>query len=190
MCKALDTDHLTSWPDITSNLVRKYTPQLAAMVQGHLNQVHQNTRSTQDPPPIGRLPTPPAPTAGHNTMIPPTPPSTSTRTCTNAMFAEYFSVTSKIFIDQTDYFPHTSTAENNNMLVLYDFNSKYVHVKAMPSQTGYQILQAYKHANKILSARSLHPRLQRLNNESFRILVAFINDKGVNYQLIPAHYHH
>ena len=66
------------------------------------------------------------------------------------------------------------------MLVLYDFDSNYVHVKAMPSRNGYQILLAYQRTHKILSARGLRPRLQRLNNEASRALVSFLDDEVFN----------
>ena len=116
-----------------------------------------------DAPPVARPPTPLMPTDSHDTILRPTPPSTGTHT--NTMFAECFSVTGKIFTDQTGRFPPTSTAGNNDMLVMYNFDSNYVHVKAMLSKTGYQqILLAYKCAHKILSARGLYPRLQRLDN--------------------------
>ena len=56
------------------------------------------------------------------------------------MFVECFSATDKIFTYQTCHFPHTFTTRNNNMLVMYDFDSNYAYAKAMLSRTGYQIL--------------------------------------------------
>ena len=41
------------------------------------------------------------------------------------------------------------------MLVLYDYDSNYIHVEAMPSRTGYQILLAYRRAHDILKLRGL-----------------------------------
>ena len=70
------------------------------------------------------------PTNDLDTMLPDTPPQSGR--CANAMFAECFSATSKIFTDQTGRFPHTSTVENNGVIVLYDFNSNYVNVEVMP----------------------------------------------------------
>ena len=158
--------------------------QSVAMVQGHLDQVRRNTWSTQDPPPIARppttTPTPPA-TINRDTMLPHTPPSISSRNI--AIFVECFSATGKIFTDQASCFLHTSAAGNNDMLVLYDFDSNYVHIEAMLLHTGYQILQSYQCSHKILSVRGLHPRLQRLDNEISRALVVFLDKEGVNYQL-------
>ena len=37
LCSAIDAGFLSSFPEITSALVRKYPPQSAAMVQGHLD---------------------------------------------------------------------------------------------------------------------------------------------------------
>ena len=67
------------------------------------------------------------------------------------------------------------------MLVLYCFNANYIHVEAMPSRTGYQILLAYQRAHKLLVTRGLRPSLQRLDNEASAALVAYLDAEQVNY---------
>ena len=46
-CNALNTGYLTTWPELTSALVRKYPPQSRAMIEGHLDQQRVNTATSR-----------------------------------------------------------------------------------------------------------------------------------------------
>ena len=76
---------------------------------------------------------------------------------TNDVYVACFSTTGKIFTDQTGRFPHTSTAGNKYMLVVYNYNNNFVHVESMPSRSDYQILLVYQRAHTILVSRGLRP---------------------------------
>ena len=180
---AIDAGFLTSFPELSSERVRKYPPTSAAMIQGHLDQVRRNARSTQPRPPAPSPPAAPSPI----TITATDTPRPGART--HHLFAECFAATGKIFTDQTGRFPFVSTAGMTDMLVLYDYDSSYIHVEAMPSRTGYQIQLAYERAHKLLCSRGLRPQLQRLDNEASRALVAFMEDEGVDFQLTPAGSH-
>ena len=53
-CTAIDAGRFTTWPMLTSKLVRKYPLQSTAMVKGHLDQTSKNIRSAQPAvPPSG-----------------------------------------------------------------------------------------------------------------------------------------
>ena len=185
LCKALDAGFLASWPEITSELVRKYPPRSAAMVQGHLDQTRRNARSTKPTPSTEKQQ--PAIADPGETDTP--PPISLPGKRTNDVYAACFSATGKIFTDQTGRFPHTSTAGNKDMLVVYDYDSNFVHVEAMPSRSGYQILLAYQRAHAILVARGLRPQLQRLDNEASQALVSFLQKEAVDFQLTHARSH-
>ena len=45
--RAINRNHFTSWPGMTSKLMRKYLPQRLATAQGHLDQDFKNVRTTQ-----------------------------------------------------------------------------------------------------------------------------------------------
>jgi len=47
LCLALDNNYIHGFPGLTSALVRKYPPQSAAMIKGHLDQSRKNQRSTK-----------------------------------------------------------------------------------------------------------------------------------------------
>ena len=45
--RAINRNHFTSWPGMTSKLMRKHLPQRLATAQGHLDQDFKNVRTTQ-----------------------------------------------------------------------------------------------------------------------------------------------
>jgi hypothetical protein len=47
-CAAIDAGRFTTWPELTSALVRRYPPPLAATIKGHLDQERANLRSTKE----------------------------------------------------------------------------------------------------------------------------------------------
>ena len=130
LCDALDAGYLTSWPELTSKLVRNYPPPSRAMMQGHLDQRRRNAASTQpqpQPPPI--IPATATPTV----QTPTTEPRPIART--HALYAFCIPSTGKIFTDQTGRMPIRSTSGNSDLLVLYDYDSNCIHAEAMPSRT-------------------------------------------------------
>ena len=154
LCSAIDVGFLSFFPEITSALVRKYLPQSAAMVQGHLDQVRHNAGTTRPAPPSVRM-TPPTPTLPVPADTIPTPPPLRTGARSHTLYTCCIPATGQVFTDQTGWFPHKSTAGNTDMLVLYNYDSNYTRVKAMPLRTGYQIILAYRRAHDILKLRGL-----------------------------------
>ena len=54
---------------------------------------------------------------------------------------------------------------------------------------GYQILLAYQRAHRLLVSRSLHPRLQKLDNEYSAALIYYLDEEAVEFQLAPPQVH-
>jgi hypothetical protein len=75
------------------------------------------------------------------------------------------------------------------MLVLYDYDSNYIHVEPMKSKSGAEILAAYQRAHALLTSRGLRPLLQRLDNEASTALQQFMADNAIDFQLAPPHVH-
>ena len=48
---------------------------------------------------------------------------------------------------------------------------------------------AYQRAHKLLTFRGLRPKLQKLDNKASQALIHFIQDEGVDFQLVPPHVH-
>ena len=82
------------------------------------------------------------------------------------LYAACAEITGKVFSDQTGRFLTSSTSGNKEMLILYDYNSNFIHAEAMKDQSGPEVLITYKRGHKLLSSRGLRLQLQKLGNEA------------------------
>ena len=180
------------------------------MIKGHLDQQRANLNSTKP-----TFPTAPPPLSANSTLLPSSPhvtlpPSSSTSTAetdasttldfrppitsppavrTHHIYADFASSTGQIFTDLTGRFLQASSSGNSEMLVIYDYDSNFIHVEAMSSKSGPSILAAYTRAHTLLTSRGLKPALQRLDNEASAALQAFMTEAEVDFQLAPPHLH-
>jgi hypothetical protein len=170
------------------------------MVQGHLDQVRSNLQSTKN-----RTSEEHDLLVHNNTQSPAIVATTNDNADslrdfqptsadpkgvkTHQLYADCVSVTGKIFTDQTGRFLQPSSNGNKDMLVLYDYDSNYIHVEAMVDRTGPSILKAYKKAHELLTSRGLKPSLQKLDNEASSALQQYMVSVDVDYQLVPPHVH-
>ncbi|EEC51526.1 predicted protein [Phaeodactylum tricornutum CCAP 1055/1] len=107
----------------------------------------------------------------------------------NFLYADCYETTGKIFSDLTGRFVTSSSTGNAYMLVVYDYDSNFIHVEPMKNRTGTEILAAYRRAFDLFSSRGLRPQLQRLDNEASTALQQFMDDSRVDFQLVPPHLH-
>jgi hypothetical protein len=98
-------------------------------------------------------------------------------------------MTGQIYTDPTGRFLVPSSSGFSDMLILYDYDSNYIHVEPMKNRTGPAILAAYQHAITMLSARGLRPQLQKLDNEASSALQQFMTSQDIDFQLAPPHVH-
>jgi hypothetical protein len=187
---AIDAGYLSSFPELTSALVRKYPPRSAAMTKGHLDQSRKNQRSTKSKQtktvnftddnvsPPGSFP---------NEDISPTPNINGAKT--HLLYAACHTVTGKLYADPTGRFVTTSSAGYSYLLLMYEYDSNYIHAELMKNRTGPEILAAYKRGHNLFSSKGFKPRLQTLDNEASEALQQFFRDENVDYQLVPPHVH-
>ena len=144
------------------------------MHYGHMDQVRANIQSTQPPP------EPDSPPDSR-----PTPITDRTHT----LFVDLHDVTGKLQSDQTGRFPTTSVSGNSYLMILYDYDSNYIHAEPLKSRSGPHIVAAYDTAHSLLVKRGFKPRLQRLDNEASAALLQYMEDHQVDVQLAPPHVH-
>jgi hypothetical protein len=179
-----DAGHMSSWPSITSKQVRQNPPASIVMLKGHLDQQRANTRSTKPKPAT----TDPDPTSTAGTQ-PHTDTSKPTAIKTANLFADCQPATGQIYTDPTGCFLVPSTSGNAYMLILYDYDSNYIHVEPMRNRTKAQHLAAYQRALTLLNSRGLRPKLQKLDNEASGLLQQCMEDAEIDYQLVPPGLH-
>jgi hypothetical protein len=94
-----------------------------------------------------------------------------------------------IFTDPTGRFPTPSTSGNQYILVVYEYDSNFIHTKPMVDRKGPSIISAYKQALFLYESRGFKPLLQRLDNEASSALQSLMDDNGIAFQLAPSHCH-
>ena len=186
-CDAIEANRLSSWPELTVDQVKRHPPQSVAMVKGHLDQQRTNVQSTQ-PKDVSVTPTPDSSPDQYEDDL---NPAAEEPLALNShfLYAACETITGKVFTDQTGRFLTASDTGNKDMLVLYDYDSNYIHVEPMKDKTGAEILAAYKRAHSLLCSRGLKPQLQKLDNEASAALREFLVSENVDFQLAPPHVH-
>ena len=94
--KVIDNNFYTTWPGLTSTLVKKHLTKSMSSAKGHLNLTRQNVRSTKPPT---ATPTP-NPTIMKNDV-----PSKGPHIRTNLVTIKCIDLSGKIATDQTGHFP-------------------------------------------------------------------------------------
>ena len=171
---------------LTAKGLRKHPPQSVAMVKGHLDQSRKNQRSTKlhapsalvDPNDPEQLPDEPFPSSE--------PDNARTHHCFATVFEP---ATGQIHSDQTGKFIVASSAGNNYILVVYDYDSNSILVTPMRSRTGPCILAAFQIIHARLVAAGLRPQMHRLDNECSAALKTFLREAGIDFQLVPPGMH-
>jgi hypothetical protein len=117
-----------------------------------------------------------------DTNIEPTAHNEHTHLC----FATVMETTGKTFSDQTGRFLIPSSAGNNYVFVMYDFDSNSIHAEPMRNRTGKQHVEAYNTVHNRLVKAGLRPQLHMLDsNKCSTLLREFITDQGTTLQTIP-----
>jgi len=181
LAEALRRGHLPEFAGLTLDALRKYPPQSEAMIKGHLDQTRMNQHSTQ-PPPDSSVSSPPLDT---DAFLPALDNGDRTHFC----YAATIAPTGQTHMDLTGKFITPSSAGNNYILIVYDYDSNGILAVPLPNRRADSILQAYQVAHARLCAAGLRPKLQRLDNEASQALQDFLVSEDVDYQLVPPHVH-
>ena len=157
------------------------------MHKGHLDQERKNKRSTKKGAPSA---SPPDLRSDDDEPDDPFPPSETGNARTHHCYATVFEpATGQIHSDQTGKFVVASSAGNNYVMVVYDYDSNSILVEPMRSRTGPCILAAFQVIHVRLVTAGLRPMLQRLDNECSAALKTFLRDEQIDYQLVPPGIH-
>jgi hypothetical protein len=169
--KSIQNGHFATWPSVTVDNVRKYLGKSDATEKGHLNQIRQNIRSTQQVEVI---------TAPETDMV-------QEDKC-HYLYATTLE-TNQIYSDLTGRFPTTSLSGNKYMLILYDYDSNIILSAPMKNRGDKEMVRAFDLLIQSLILRGLKPLLQRLDNEASLDLRNYLTKQGITYQLAPPHIH-
>jgi hypothetical protein len=74
-----------------------------------------------------------------------------------------------------------SISGNQYLLVLYDYDSNFIHAKPMKNRTKEMILAAYHHALILFKSWGLLLKLATLDNEASAILQQYLHDENLDF---------
>ena len=177
--QAIDAGFFTTWPGLTSALVRKHLPKSLATAKGHLRQDRKNVRSTKIPS---------IPTIEQQVMTT-SDLAHESNVRTHCAFSKIVSLTGKVFSDQTGRFPQTSSRGNKYVMIFYDYDSSAILAEPLKSRSEAELLRAFTKLHQHLSSRGLRPALHILDNECPKGLKNYIRNAGATLQLAPPNMH-
>jgi hypothetical protein len=136
-----------------------------------MNQIHQNTRSTQ------------------TAISKPTPESEMVKEekC-NFIYAAIMEK-NQIYTDLTGRFTTPSLSGNKCIFILCDYESNIIISAPMKNRGDKGMVRAFDLLIQSLIIRGLKPSLQRLDNEASLALRNYLTKQGIDYQLAPPHIH-
>ena len=91
----------------------------------------------------------------------------------------------QISTNLTRRFPVTSNRCNNNLFILYDYNSNFILVLPMKSRAEKEFISIFQDLHVHLTTRGLKHNYMRLKNEASPASQCLLKDKCINYQLEP-----
>jgi hypothetical protein len=106
------------------------------MHQGHLDQVQANIRLPRLPASSIQQPTSDA-DLEHDVA-----PPAEDNTCTRIIYADCHCTTGMVYTDPSGKFLVLSVSGNQYILVMYEYDSNYIHAKPMIDRTGPSIIAA------------------------------------------------
>jgi hypothetical protein len=182
-CQPIDAGHFPTWTGSTSSAFRKYPPQSTPMHQGHLDQIRANLQSTCLPAYIIQQTTTDADI--EDNVAPPAADNIRTR----LIYADCHCTTDMVYTDPTGKFLVPSVSGNQYLLIVYEYDSNYIHAEPMIDRTDPSIIEAYQRSIDFLQSRGFKPLLQCLDNEATSALQEFIVASNIDFQLALPHVH-
>ena len=174
LLKALRKGYLKTIPQLTTNMVSRNLPQSMASAKGHLDQNRQGQRSSKS-------------TIQQRSAI-----STSNEDDDIEEPKDTYIITRvesyTNHVDATGQLPARSRRGNLYMLVAVYNN--YIHVVPMASRKGPEYVKAYKSMFEHFQQRGVHPKAQRLDNETSGALTNYLkNEQNVTIEYVPPDNH-
>ena len=161
--------NLSTWPGLTEQLVQKFFQKSETTAKGHIRKSFKVKQSTH--------PKEPNETPSKNP------------THMHRFFFQATNLSRKIYTDQTDRFPVTSSRGFKYIIVAYDHDSNKIHAKTMKNCSGPELLKGYTTIHNLLSERGLAPKMHYLYNECPKVLQQFTTEKDERFQLVQPHLH-
>ena len=155
--KAIDEGYFTTWPGLTSELVRKHLPKSIATAKGHMRKTKMNIRSTKSI----------SPPSATTTNIPAA--MTSKTDQTSVVHIKPLQITGKISTDQMGRFPKTSSNGTKYVMACYVHDTNGILTECLKSREDKELTRGFTVIYDYLVLRGFTPKLQLLDNNALQV---------------------
>jgi hypothetical protein len=152
MLQAVKDGHLITRPGLTEDSINKHLKLTPATAMCHMNQRHQNIRSTSKSP-IANSPT----------------PDTDMGSKTHLVYTVVVDQ-GQLYTDLTGKFPARCSKGNSYVMVCYVKDCNYVKVFPVRSRSASEWVKSYDTIHQELTVKGFKPRFQTLDNEASNAL--------------------
>ena len=207
--KAIENKHFTTWPGLTTDLVKKHLQQSSATVQGHTKRERLGLQSTTTP------------RQSHDKELeevrkkyiflkskqkanetlkdvlnkdiledafPPSPtPNVKTNEVAYAVIDP--DTLSNAYFDLTGRFPQRSSQGNQYIMIGYHYDANSIIAQPMKDRSATSMVMAWSKLHNIYETAAVAPHIYIMDNEFSAELKTALNQKNVKYQLVPPHSH-
>ena len=174
--KALDKKYINI-PGITGAMMRKFAPNPTATAFGHLDQTRQGMRSTK---PQSQLDEEDLSTQANDT-------TKEGKNRKNVYIT--FQPTGRNFMDETGKFPQQSKSGALYVLIMYCYDTNYIHMEPVNSRSGSDMADAFERGMKLFKDGDCMPIIERLDNECSDLLRKAIKKYDITIELAPPGQH-
>jgi hypothetical protein len=116
-------------------------------------------------------------------------PPAADNTRMRSIYADCHCTTGMVYTDPTGKCIVPCVSGNQYLLIVYEYDSNYIHAETMIDRTGPVIIAAYQRSIALLQSRGCKPLLQRLDNEATGALQEFRVASDIDLKLAPPHVH-
>jgi hypothetical protein len=173
LLQAVKNGHLITWPGLTEQAINKHLKLTPATAMVHMNQRHQNIRSTSKNSITSDMEDETVTPAGLGTK-------------THLVYAVVVDQGQR-YTDLTSKFPVRSSKGNWYVMVCYSYDCNYVKFVPMKSRSVSEWVKAYDHIHQELTSKGFKPKLKTSDNEASVALKSLLTTNDVDYQLFPPH---
>ena len=185
-CQAINRGYYISWPGLNASRVKMYLPKSELTTIGHQKLVRQGVRSTSKGDPQERPST--TSKGAVNTEVR-TARTVGQRRKVLACSFPLHELKGIMGTDQTGRFPVDSDRGHKYIFMLCDTDVDFIYAVPIKSKKKTELIRAFKEGYDELVKCGFQPVIHRTDHETSNDLVAAIEEKGLDYEIMPPSNH-
>ena len=179
LIQAIDNNHLTTFPNLTTKAIKYYLTPSPATEKGHMKRPRQGIRLAQAPLKM----------QNHDDQdtIPIQEINTANHIFCCAALAN--TITGTLYTDPTGRFPVQSLEGHQYMFVAYDYLINAILVEPMCDQEDKTVLAMFEKTFQYLKKKGFKPAMTVLNNQASRVIKEYLETENASWQFVEPNNH-